>query len=269
MFYFIYLIVILASVTDKDMPGKMDFTINKQFNSIIAGQEFSILLTAEIEPGWHIYWKNPGDAGLPTRFNWELPAGINLKNIEWQNPEIIPFGEFSNIGYENTARFIITFSSSGEMKPGDYKLKCHISWLICKEKCISDSRDIETDILISDRNSPEQNWNMLLFDLREVFPVANNKIGIKANYYNDVLILDIDTGILDFDDIGSAVFIPERPGILNINEQNLKRIYQKYLLSIKTDEFMEEMPDTLSGLLFINNSQKGNKVFKTEFSINK
>ena len=29
----------------------------------------------KLEPGWHIYWKNPGDAGEPPHIQWTLPAG--------------------------------------------------------------------------------------------------------------------------------------------------------------------------------------------------
>src|SRR5437870_1574840 len=34
-----------------------------------------------IKPGWHIYWRNPGDSGLPTAIRWDLPAGFSAGNI--------------------------------------------------------------------------------------------------------------------------------------------------------------------------------------------
>ena len=30
-----------------------------------------------IKPGWHVYWRNPGDSGLPTTIDWQLPAGFS------------------------------------------------------------------------------------------------------------------------------------------------------------------------------------------------
>jgi DsbC/DsbD-like thiol-disulfide interchange protein len=28
------------------------------------------------EPGWHVYWRNPGDSGIPSRLDWQLPEGV-------------------------------------------------------------------------------------------------------------------------------------------------------------------------------------------------
>ena len=30
----------------------------------------------EVKPGWHIYWRDPGDSGLPTTVEWRLPGGF-------------------------------------------------------------------------------------------------------------------------------------------------------------------------------------------------
>src|ERR1700735_1486374 len=37
--------------------------------------------------GWHIYWRNPGDSGLPTTIHWTLPAGFAAGDIQWPVPE--------------------------------------------------------------------------------------------------------------------------------------------------------------------------------------
>ena len=44
--------------------------------SIRPGQPFRVGLQMKIDSGWHTYWKNPGDAGLPTRLTWTLPEGF-------------------------------------------------------------------------------------------------------------------------------------------------------------------------------------------------
>ena len=32
-------------------------------------------------PGWHTYWRNPGESGKPTTVEWELPPGITAEDI--------------------------------------------------------------------------------------------------------------------------------------------------------------------------------------------
>ena len=47
-----------------------------EVDSIQPGQPFWLGLHLKMEPGWHTYWKNPGDSGLPTRLTWKMPDGL-------------------------------------------------------------------------------------------------------------------------------------------------------------------------------------------------
>src|SRR6202008_4875130 len=51
-------------------------------------------------PGWHTYWRNPGDSGEPTRIEWRLPPGFAAGDIEWPVPVRIPVGPLMNFGYK-------------------------------------------------------------------------------------------------------------------------------------------------------------------------
>jgi len=52
-----------------------------------AGQTFWLGLKIEHAPHWHTYWQNPGDSGLPTQLNWQLPAGLQAGEIAWPLPK--------------------------------------------------------------------------------------------------------------------------------------------------------------------------------------
>ena len=47
------------------------------------GKPVTLGLKLRMEPEWHTYWKNPGDSGLPTRIQWQLPPGWKAGEIEW------------------------------------------------------------------------------------------------------------------------------------------------------------------------------------------
>ncbi|RJP72011.1 MAG: protein-disulfide reductase, partial [Comamonadaceae bacterium] len=53
-------------------------------------------------PGWHTYWKNSGDSGLPTELQWTLPAGVTAGPIAWPTPRKFPIGNLANYGYDGT-----------------------------------------------------------------------------------------------------------------------------------------------------------------------
>ncbi len=57
-------------------------------------------LRIQHQPGWHTYWKNPGDSGLPTELAWQLPAGLDPGEIAWPVPEKIRIDTLANYGYE-------------------------------------------------------------------------------------------------------------------------------------------------------------------------
>ena len=59
--------------------------------SVVApGQPFYVALHKQIREHWHTYWRNPGDAGLPTELHWELPEGFTAGDIVW--PAVKPSG---------------------------------------------------------------------------------------------------------------------------------------------------------------------------------
>src|SRR6516225_3231840 len=44
--------------------------------NIVAGRPLRLALRQRIESGWHTYWSNPGESGLPTTIDWRLPQGF-------------------------------------------------------------------------------------------------------------------------------------------------------------------------------------------------
>ena len=40
------------------------------------GGEVELAIEMRTRPGWHGYWLNPGDAGLPMAVQWQLPPAI-------------------------------------------------------------------------------------------------------------------------------------------------------------------------------------------------
>ena len=45
---------------------------------VAPGQPLWLGLQMTHQPGWHTYWKNPGDSGLPTELTWTLPEGVDV-----------------------------------------------------------------------------------------------------------------------------------------------------------------------------------------------
>lgn len=84
-----------------------------------------LVVTIDHEQGWHTYWKNPGDSGLPSEFKL-TPAA---KPYEWPVPtKHMEMGDILTIGYEGKQHFFFD-----DVKGA---VDAHIKMLICKDICI-------------------------------------------------------------------------------------------------------------------------------------
>ena len=105
-----------------------------------AGKTVWLGLQLAHQPGWHTYWKNAGDSGLPTRLEWSLPAGVTAGEIAWPTPQKIRIGSLANFGYEGTVLLPVPLAidKGFSPKPGadHLEVKLAASWLVCKQECV-------------------------------------------------------------------------------------------------------------------------------------
>lgn len=88
-----------------------------------------------LEPGWHLYWQNPGDSGGPPTVMWTPPAGLTPGEFEWPVPERIPYGQLVNYGYHGDV--VLPFKLKSGTSPASGPLDARVTWLVCKDVCVS------------------------------------------------------------------------------------------------------------------------------------
>ena len=82
--------------------------------SVAPGGTITVALEEKIAPGWHTYWKNPGDAGAPTDIQWTLPPGWKAGPIQWPRPKRLPVGPLMDYGYEGTPWLLTTLTAPAD-----------------------------------------------------------------------------------------------------------------------------------------------------------
>ncbi len=113
-------------------------------SAVQPGQSLQIGLRLQHIPLWHTYWRNPGDSGLPTTIDWQLPAGSRIGDIEWPAPKRLPIGPLVNYGYEGELLLPMRFTAPADARPGtDLRLRAKASWLVCHDVCIPESATLE------------------------------------------------------------------------------------------------------------------------------
>jgi len=120
-------------------------------------------------PGWHTYWVNPGDSGLPTSFAWELPRGWGEPVPVWPVPERIAVGPLMNFGYEGDLWVPLRLQLPATASPGTQALKVKVNWLMCSDVCIPGGADLALDLVIASAAPAARSSEPVLAGLKEAF----------------------------------------------------------------------------------------------------
>lgn len=107
------------------------------------------------DPGWHTYWINPGDSGLATRLDWDLPPGFTAAVPDWPRPVRIQIGPLVNFGYEGELLVPVQVTAPKDLpEGGEQTLRVSARWLICEEICIPDGADLEIRLPVASAAAP-------------------------------------------------------------------------------------------------------------------
>jgi thiol:disulfide interchange protein DsbD len=135
--------VIATSAAGQSLPRfgaperHVDAELVAATDAIVPGQPLTVGLRLKHENEWHTYWQVPGDSGLPTQIQWQLPAGFNAGPIAWPHPKRLPVGPLMNFGYEGETLLLTTVQVPAGLPVGTpVTLNAKASWLECKDVCI-------------------------------------------------------------------------------------------------------------------------------------
>jgi thiol:disulfide interchange protein/DsbC/DsbD-like thiol-disulfide interchange protein len=123
-------------------------------NAVVPGEPFLVAVRLKMVPGWHTYWKYPGDAGIPTNIKWQLPSGWNAGEIQWPVPlKLQEPGDIQIYGYHDEVLLIqqITPAKTGGLP--EVKLSAKVTWLVCEKICIPGDATVDLTLPIAGGNS--------------------------------------------------------------------------------------------------------------------
>src|ERR1022692_4867447 len=130
--------------------------------ALMPGRANTVALRLVMERGWHTYWQNAGDSGLPTTLTWKLPPGLDASPIQWPAPRALPVGPLVNYGYEGEVLLLNEVSAVPDFLSGKtVTLSARADWLVCKEICIPEGADLSLTLpVITDaaRVMPDPRW---------------------------------------------------------------------------------------------------------------
>lgn len=137
------------------------------------GDTVSIALYQKMAPGWHTYWRNPGDSGQPPAISWQLPAGTAASQPHWPAPERIPYGPLVNYGYSDETALISDIVVPADWEEGrPFPVAADVELLVCSDICIPVAGSLALDVPTGARTTVSQGGARLFAAARAQVPAT-------------------------------------------------------------------------------------------------
>jgi len=148
------------------------------------GGTVTLALVMQPEAGWHGYWENPGDAGVPTELKWTLPPGVSVGPMRYPVPDVLLVSGLMNHVYKGRYAILMDLKLPATLKPGaTLPIRARGSWLVCSDTvCVPEQGDLALDLTVG-RPGQEEAVHRAAFDAyRRALP---RPLGGEARFEGD------------------------------------------------------------------------------------
>lgn len=212
--------------------------------SVRPGQSFNAAVRFKMEPGWHIYWINPGDSGLPPKIQWQLPEGWSAGSVQWPHPEKITQGPLASYGYEGEVFLISQVQVPASQSPGEVTLKAKVDWLACEVDCIPGKGEVSL-ILKTGEAQPDARWTQAFSETSKKWPIVMPDKKITASISEVKILIHLPENTT-----GGTYFFPESAALIHhAGPQIVKDRELKVPLAANPEKI-----GRLRGVLMLNNA---------------
>jgi DsbC/DsbD-like thiol-disulfide interchange protein len=201
------------------------------------------------EPHWHTYWKNPGDSGLPTRLEWQLPPGFRAGEIVWPAPRRFDLGDIFNFGYDGTMLLMVPIDVPANAAKSA-SLNVNARWLICNDVCIPGRASLGIEVPIAKQSAANAAAAALFAKSRSTVPVSADARGaITTN--GDRIRVEFDSTALPKD--GTFDYFPSLPKLFTNAPFKVTQEGNRTVLTGVRSEYFESAPPSLPLVVTRNN----------------
>ena len=145
-----------------------------QYRQVTPGQRLQLALHFVPDEHWHTYWQNPGDSGLATSLNWQLPEGVTAGAIQWPTPSAIALPPLMNYGFEGQTILLSELSIAPDYAADSLDIRLQADWLVCEEVCIPADAQFSLTLPVAAEPLPSEQYQGLFTQAQQQLPVPLN-----------------------------------------------------------------------------------------------
>jgi len=248
-FIIIYNLPVLGITSDWKVSNAgenkiLQMRLTSSTNGVEGLKKIPISFEVITNPGWKIYWRYPGDSGLPTEIKFNNSSNVENFKIFWPAPFRFSTFGLDTFGYEG--HIILPIDIIPKIKDENINLNAQASLLACKDICIPLSENLSLQIP-SVSNKPNKNARS-----RAQFMSLVPKLDTQKNDFLGQVYLSED-GIL----LNNPKIIMENFDIFVENDYGINfgkpKIKGKNILLPKLNENLNNFENNLFKFTFVSN----------------
>ena len=268
---FLFLTFLLAALPAEAQPlsatAKQEnttFTLVTELDAVAPGKPIEAGIIIEARDGWHTYWENPGDAGIPTRLTWTLPNGFSASDIHWPAPTLLREGELATYAYPGKVFLPVTINTPAALDATiPHQISAKVDVLVCKDICVPESGTVTVNLPVS--SSPSQTSYANLFEQQRNHSIQKLEITGHYNLDDKYITLLAPLEAISDHSITSANFFIRENNLINYAAQQ-KLDLTKDTLSLALERAGEKPENTISGVLSLTQSDNSTAAYDITFT---
>ncbi len=195
----------LSCAASAAQPGRAAVEWIASSATVQPGKPLRTAIRMKHDDGWHSYWINPGEAGMPTTVEWKLPPGWKCGGLAWPAPIRFLSGGLAGFGYEGTVLYPVMLTAPEDFN-GEARLTAVVSWLACSEEgCVPGKEEVHLTLRAGEPAATQ--YAAAIRQAHEQVPQAREgmRLGVTENESRLALSIRHDSGS-DADLTGCQVF---------------------------------------------------------------
>lgn len=256
----LYLFLPTDATAEQTRVGHVRVELVSEVTAIEPGRPFWVGLHMLMDEHWHVYWRNPGDAGLPPKITWDLPPGFTADSINWPHPDRFDVPPLTSFGYYGEVLLPVMIVPAADIVPGSQiTLWANAEWLVCKEACIPGEAALSLTLPVIDEALEFNASTVGLFnETRARFPVDQGEWRLSAVVNDSLIIMNLRPPSWYADSLHGVHFFPYEKGIIhNAAAQTLWMSDRGYVLTVPRFRNAASVPERLIGSVYAESGWRG------------
>jgi thiol:disulfide interchange protein DsbD len=217
------------------------------------GDTFLGALRLKLAEGWHVYWRNPGDSGLPPSVTWSSSPAVTTRDFRFPAPHAIPLATLMNYGYEHEVVLPFEIKIAADTRVGDIlTIGGKFDYLICADICIPEDVTLTAAMPIAKSEATSDEGSKVIIGALATIPVSLTGHATVERTTAGFRVAVVDPSVASAAKTAKAIrFFPDGPELSNPAKQVVRTGADGVSLDLVASDFAKPGDNALSGIIVV------------------